>query len=64
MTDHLYIECFICGEEMKQAGALLFDPPVAHAMPDGATEHTSKKRHICVQCFPPAEQQLLRLVHG
>ena len=61
---NLHVECFLCGEELHEAGALLFDPPLAHAMPDGSTEHTAKKRHICARCFPSAEQQLLRLVHG
>ena len=66
MTDemHLYVECFLCGEGLREAGALLFDPPIAHRQPDGSTQHTAQKRHICARCFPSAERQLLRLVYG
>ena len=37
------IICFFCGEELKEAGALLFSPPV---------HNSCEKRHICVECWP------------
>ena len=39
----LKISCYVCGEELKKPGALLFSPPDK----DGKCD----KYHFCLKCF-------------
>ncbi len=40
-------DCYICGKELEQAGALYFGPPAIH---NGVFCNHCEKRHICLEC--------------
>jgi len=50
----LKFNCFICKKQLKEAGAILFSPPIIfdYKKIDMPKVNCAERLHICVNCYP------------